>query len=95
MAVVVGVGVWELLLPGCASLKEKRSVVKGLKDRLHRQFNVSVAETAHQDVHQRAEIAACVVSNDRRHADSVLSSADRLVEGEGRARILRYETTFY
>jgi uncharacterized protein len=92
---VIGVGIWELHLEGCASLKEKRSVLKSLKDRLHRQFNVSVAETAHQDVHQRAEIAACVVSNDRGHADSVLSSSDRLVEAEGRARILRFQTTFY
>ncbi len=92
---VVGLAVWELMLPGCASLKEKRQVLKSLKDRLHNQLNVSAAETAHQDVHQRAEIAACVVSGDRKHAVSVLQSADRLVEGEGRARILDSYTTFY
>lgn len=92
---VVGLAVWELVLPGCASLKEKRQVLKSLKDRLHHQLNVSAAETAHQDAHQRAEIAACVVSGDRKHAVSVLQSADRLVEGEGRARILDSYTTFY
>jgi uncharacterized protein YlxP (DUF503 family) len=92
---VVGVVVWELRIPGCASLKEKRQVVKSLKDRLHARFNVSAAETAHQDAHQRAEIAVCVVSEDRRHAQSVLSSADRLVEEEGRARIVDSYTTFY
>jgi uncharacterized protein YlxP (DUF503 family) len=92
---VVGVVVWELHIPGCASLKEKRQVVKSLKDRLHARFNVSAAETAHQDAHQRAEIAVCVVSEDRRHAQSVLSSADRLVEEEGRARIVDSYTTFY
>jgi translation initiation factor IF-2 len=52
-AVVVGVASGSST-PGCFSLKEKRSVVKSLKDRLHNEFNVSVAETAHQDVHQRA-----------------------------------------
>ena len=92
---VVGVSVWELMLPGCESLKDKRQVVKSLKDRLHARFNVSAAETAHQDAHQRAEIAVCVVSEDRRHAQSVLASADRLVEEEGRARILDAYTTFY
>lgn len=92
---VVGLAVWELQLLGCSSLKEKRSVIKSLKDRLHRQLNLSVAETDHQDLLQRAEIAATVVSNDRRHADSVLSSADRMVEEEGRARIIRHDTTFY
>lgn len=70
-------------------------MVKSLKDRLHRQFNVSVAETEYQDVLQRAELAACVVSNERRHAESVLSSADRLVEAESGARIINSTTTFY
>jgi uncharacterized protein len=92
---VVGVVVWELHVPGCASLKEKRRVVQGLKDRLHARFRISAAETAHQDLLQRAEIAACVVSPDRRHAESVLSSADRLVAEEARARILGSQTTFY
>jgi len=92
---VVGVVVWELMLPGCASLKEKRMVVKSLKDRLHQRFNLSAAETGLLDLHARAEIAACVVSNDRKHAQSVLQSADRLVEEEGRARIVDSYTTFY
>jgi uncharacterized protein len=93
--VIVGVAVWELMLPGCSSLKEKRQVVLGLKDRLHARFNVSAAETAWMDVHDRAQLAACVVSNDRKHAQSVLQSADRLVEEEGRARITDSYTTFY
>ena len=92
---VVGLAVWELVLPGCSSLKEKRQVVKSLKDRLHDRFNVSVAETDHQDAHQRAQIAAAVVSGDRTHAVQVLQQADRLVEEEGRARILDAYTTFY
>jgi uncharacterized protein YlxP (DUF503 family) len=70
-------------------------VVKSLKDRLHAKFNVSAAETAHQDLLQRAEIAVCVVSGDRKHAQSVLSSCDRLVEEEARARIVDSYTTFY
>jgi uncharacterized protein YlxP (DUF503 family) len=92
---VVGLVVWELHLPGCASLKEKRRVVLSLKDRLHNRFNVSVAETGHQDAHQRAELAACLVSGDRRHAQSVLTAVDRMVEEESEARIVDSYTTFY
>lgn len=87
--------VWKLHLPGCGSLKEKRSVLKSLKDRLHRQYNVSVAETAHQDLPDRAEIAACVVSNERRHAESVLTSVDRMVEGNAEARIIDTSKSFF
>ncbi|HEX7118914.1 MAG TPA: DUF503 domain-containing protein [Longimicrobiales bacterium] len=92
---VIGVIAWELEIFGCQSLKEKRSVVKSLKDRLHDRLNVSVAETGHHDLWQRAELCACVVAVGRGHADSVLSSADRLVAGEARARIIDSYRTFY
>jgi uncharacterized protein YlxP (DUF503 family) len=85
---VVGLITWELEILGAQSLKEKRSVVKGLKDRLHDRFNVSAAETGHQDLWQRAAISACVVASDRRIAESVLQQADELVAREYRARII-------
>ena len=40
----MGVAAWELMLPGCASLKEKRQVVLGLKDRLHARFKARIDE---------------------------------------------------
>ena len=75
-------------MSGCQSLKDKRRILKSLKDRLHQRFNVSVAETAHQDVWQRAELTCGVVATDRRHAESVLSAADRLVSTNGSVRII-------
>ena len=92
---VIGVAVWQLLLPGCASLKEKRSAVTGLKQRLHNEFNLSVAESAHHDVLQRSEITACVVAVDQPQANRVLDAADQLVEREARARIVDSYTTYY
>jgi uncharacterized protein YlxP (DUF503 family) len=92
--VVIGVRSWELHVPGAHSLKEKRSVVKSLKDRLHNEFNLSVAETGHHDVWQSAELTACIVAVDRRQADSVLASADRLVESNPLCRIVDSATTF-
>lgn len=92
---VIGVIGWDLEIYGSQSLKEKRRVVRSLKDRLHDKYNLSVAETANQDLWQRAELTACVVSNDRRHAESVLDRADRMVEGDGRGRIIDSYRTFY
>jgi uncharacterized protein YlxP (DUF503 family) len=91
---VLGIIGWELEIPGAGSLKDKRSVLKSLKDRLHGRFNISVAETAHQDVWQRAELTACVVSTARRHAESVLEEADRFVNAEPRARVIRAQRSF-
>lgn len=85
---------WELEIFGCQSLKEKRSVVKSVKDRLHDRFNISVAETGHQDVWQHAELTACVVAGERKIAESVLQSADALVAGEARARIIQTHRQF-
>lgn len=85
---VVGLITWELHLDGCQSLKDKRHVLKSLKDRLHQRFNVSAAETDHQDLWQRAELSACVVSTDRVHVEQVLREADRLVDGADGARIV-------
>lgn len=92
---VIGVIGWELEISGSQSLKDKRSVVKSLKDRLHDRFNISVAETGRHDLWQRAELTACVVATERRHAESVLESADRLVGAEARARIVDSYRTFY
>jgi hypothetical protein len=85
---------WELHLVACQSLKDKRAVLKSLKDRLHQKLNVSVAETAHQDLWQRAELTASVVSTDRRHAESVLREADRLIAGAAGARIVDTSTSY-
>jgi len=91
---VVGVVTWDLHLEGCASLKDKRRILKSLKDRLHRQFNVSVAETAHHDLWQRGELTCSVVATDRRHAEAVLGSADRLIAADGLARIIDSTMSF-
>lgn len=80
---------WELSLPGCSSLKEKRSVVRSLRDRLRKRFNVSVAETDLQDVLDRAVLTIALVASDGRMAESVMDRADRLVEEQGDALIVK------
>ena len=63
----------ELTIPGAMSLKDKRRVIKGLKDRLAHRHNISIAEVDDLDEHRHSVIAAAMVSNDRRFTDSCLS----------------------
>lgn len=58
------------------SLKDKRHVIKSLKDRLRDRFNVSVAEIAHLDSWQASVIAVATVSVDRVRAEQVLTAAE-------------------
>ena len=85
---VTAVATWELHLPGCHSLKDKRSVIRPLTSALRQRCNVSVAETAYQDAWQRAEIACAAVGSDRRVVEETLRLADRIVEGTDGVRIM-------
>ena len=85
---------WDLHLPGCHSLKEKRSVLKPLTSGLRRTLNVSVAETGHQDLWQRAEVVCAAVGSDRGVVEEILRAADRLVEDADGVRIMDTATVF-
>jgi uncharacterized protein len=93
--VVVGVIVWELEVFGSHSLKDKRRVVKSLKERLQTRFRVSAAETGYHDLWQRAEIAACVVSGDGSQVEEILDAMDRLVTGDMRARVISARRSYH
>jgi uncharacterized protein YlxP (DUF503 family) len=91
---IVAITTWDLHLPACQSLKEKRSVLKPLTSALRRTLNVSVAETGQQDLWQRAEIACAAVGSDRSVVDETLRAADRMVEGADGVRIIDTATVF-
>ena len=77
----VGLLTLELHIPDAHSLKEKRQVLRSLKDKLRRQFNVAIAELDHQDVWQRSVLGIVTLSNEDRHVretlQKVLDEADR------------------
>ena len=91
---IVGIRQWDLQLFGCHSLKDKRSILQSLKAALRNGLNVAVAETGQQDTWQRAEIACSTVANDRKVAEEVLRSADRIVERADGVRIIDTMTSF-
>ena len=70
-----------LNLPGTFSLKEKRGRIKPLMARLHREFNVSVAEMDRQDNWDQAIIVCAMVGNDRVFLQSALQNVSKWVEG--------------
>ena len=75
---IVAACVVRLHLPGSASLKAKRGVLKSLLARLRREFNVSAAETGLHDVWQSAEIALVTVSPDAGYAEKAAEWRARL-----------------
>ncbi|MBZ0316709.1 MAG: DUF503 domain-containing protein [Anaerolineae bacterium] len=77
---VIGSCTLELYLPGIQSLKEKRSCLKSLIARVHREFNVSVAEVDLQDVWQSATVGMAVVSNNADHAEKMLEAVCGWIE---------------
>ena len=85
----VGVLTMELRIEHAHSLKEKRHVVKSLKDRLRHKFNVSVAEIDDQDLHNSAVIAAATVSSSRDFAERVLRSVEEEAAGQLGPMLLR------
>jgi uncharacterized protein len=75
-----GLLILHLSFPGCASLKEKRGRLKPLLHRLHREFNISVAEVERQDQWQEAVIACGMVGNEGVHLEQSLQGVRRWVE---------------
>jgi uncharacterized protein YlxP (DUF503 family) len=69
-----------LQIPGCTSLKEKRSRLKPLLARLHREFNVSAAEMDRLDAWQEAVVACALGSNDAAHTQRALQKVVSWVE---------------
>jgi uncharacterized protein YlxP (DUF503 family) len=79
----VGLLTLELHIPDAQSLKDKRQVIRSLKDKLRRQFNVAVAELDHHDLWQRSVVGVVTLSNEERHVQEslqqVLDEADRIL----------------
>jgi hypothetical protein len=78
--VLVAVALFELHIEFAESLKDKRMVVKSLRDKLRNRFPVSVAEVGLQDVHQRSRMALSFVTSDKAFAESTLEKVQTFIE---------------
>jgi hypothetical protein len=86
----VGVLQVDLLIRGNTSLKGKRQVLRSIKDRTRQKFNVSIAEVDNNDLWQRATLGICCASNDKLHANRVLSEVVNFIEGNFPTELLDY-----
>jgi len=71
---------FDLRIPGCTSLKEKRHVLKTLIASLRQRFNIAVAEVDHQDLWQRAAIAVSSVGGEGYHLKKVMHEVERHID---------------
>jgi uncharacterized protein YlxP (DUF503 family) len=78
---VLAYAVFDLHLPGCRGLKEKRMIVKSLKARIRNEFEISAAEVGAHDLLQRAEIGVAAIGPDQAPLDALLQGVLRFVEG--------------
>lgn len=85
---------FELRSPESHSLKAKRAAIKPIVEGLRVRFRVSVAETGHQDLWQRAELGVAVVAESHRHLEAMLESVRRFVEAARDLEVLDVETTY-
>jgi uncharacterized protein YlxP (DUF503 family) len=78
----VGVARLTLFLPDAHSLKEKRMVLRRVKDRARQKFNLAIAEVGQNDLWQRAQLGVAVLGNDRRFVESALDEVIRFLRAE-------------
>lgn len=71
--IVYAVLILDLKLSDCRSLKEKRSILKPLLHKLHKEYNVSSAEVDKNEFWNESIIACALISNQKRAAESCLA----------------------
>ena len=92
---IVGTLKIRLVLRESHSLKDKRRVLKSLKDTLSNKFNISVAETDEQDVWQTAEIGVAAVGTDTPFVQSVLTNVVNYVRFFGGVELVDADQELY
>lgn len=92
---LVALSAFDLRIPGCSSLKEKRHVVKGLTQGLRQRFNVAVAEVDHQDQWQRARLGVSAVSATGFQLRKVMHEVERFVGRQPAVEIIDHTMTLH
>jgi uncharacterized protein YlxP (DUF503 family) len=87
----VGILQVEISIPDAMSLKDKRQVVKSLKDRIAHGHNVSIAEVGALDEHRRSILGVAMVSNDKRYVEGALSKLVDFIRMAPQASLIDYQ----
>ena len=92
LKVLVSVALFEILIPHAQSLKEKRMVVKSLRDKLRNRFEISAGEVGLHDLHQRARMGLSYVTNDQASADAMMDRILAFIETNTDATLTGWTT---
>ncbi|NLC67552.1 MAG: DUF503 domain-containing protein [Clostridiaceae bacterium] len=89
---VIGICKVCLTLYDVFSLKDKRSVIKSIIDRVKARYNASIAEVGMNDAWKSAVLGVACISNDSAHVDRMIEEIIRFIENDGRIEIVDYST---
>lgn len=80
-----------IYIPWAHSLKEKRMIVKSICAKARNKFNISIAEIADQDIHQKIILGIVCVAGDNAHGDSILDHVINFIESNTEGEIMNIE----
>jgi len=89
---IIGACTLTLRIEWAESLKEKRAVIKSVVAKARNKFNISIAETDSQDSHKEAVLGFACVTNETRHAQSIIQNVVSFIEGSTEAEVTGVET---
>jgi uncharacterized protein len=88
----IGLLLLDCFIPESQSLKDKRSVLSSLTERLRREFNIAIAEVEYQDQWQRAQLAIVFVNTNWRMLQSSMSKLTDYIDRDHRLEVTNTET---
>lgn len=91
----IGVLYTQLFISHAQSLKDKRMVIKRLKDKVRQKYNVSVSELDCEDKWQTALMGYIMIGNDRRYIDGCLQNLLSFVQAYHAAEVVEHDVEFF
>lgn len=88
---IIGIIKFMILISTSNSLKEKRMVLRSLKNRLRNNFNISVIELDDHDKWQKSTLALATIGSEKTRVNSLLSNIINFLEGSKQIQLLDYE----
>ena len=88
---IIGIAKLYIFIPDSSNLKEKRMVLRSLKNRLRNNFNISIIELDSQDKWQRSTLALAVIGTEKSKTNSLISNIINYIEQNKQIQLLDYE----
>lgn len=91
----IGNCIVEIYIPDTSSIKEKRNIIKALKDRIRNKFNVSISQIDTNNNHRISILAIAAVANERNYVNRLLSNVVKFMEKQRTFEIVKYKKEMF